>query len=78
MMIMRRREGEKIRIGDNIVIHITHIGRNRVKVGIEAPRDLSVVAEEVHLVRKENAAAALAQPAELLELLGRLQAQTVS
>lgn len=78
MMVMRRREGEKILIGDNIVIHITHIGRNRVKVGIEAPREILVVAEEVQLVRNENAAAALAQPADLLGLLGRLQAQPAS
>jgi carbon storage regulator len=75
MMVMRRREGEKIRIGDNIVIHITHIGRNRVKVGIEAPREIQVIAEEVRLVRDENAAAALAQPADVLGFLTRLQAQ---
>jgi carbon storage regulator len=78
MMVMRRREGEKILIGDNIVIHITHIGRNRVKVGIEAPRNINVVAEEVERVRVENAAAALTQPAEVLVFLGRLQAQPAS
>jgi carbon storage regulator len=78
MMVMRRREGEKILIGDNVVIHITHIGRNRVKVGIEAPRDINVVAEEVQRVRTENAAAALAQPAEVLGFLGRLQSQPAS
>jgi carbon storage regulator len=78
MMVMRRREGEKIRIGENIVIHITHIGRNRVKVGIEAPREIQVVAEEVRLVQDENAAAALTQPAEVLGFLTRLQAQSRS
>ena len=75
MMVMRRREGEQIRIGENIVIHIAHIGRNKIKVGIEAPREIQVVAEEVRLVRDENAAAALAQPSDVLELLTRLQPQ---
>ena len=40
MMVMRRREGEKILIGDNISIHIAHIGRNKVKIAIEAPREI--------------------------------------
>ena len=58
MMVMRRREGEKILIGDNISIHIAHIGRNKVKIAIEAPREISIVAEEMKNVREENLAAA--------------------
>jgi carbon storage regulator len=58
MMVMRRREGEKILIGGNITVHITHIGRNKVKIGIDAPREIRVVAEEIHRVTEENAAAA--------------------
>ena len=58
MMVMRRREGEKILIGDDIVIHIEHIGRNKVKIAIEAPREILIVAEEMQVVRDENVAAA--------------------
>ena len=58
MMVMRRREGEKILIGDNISIHIAHIGRNKVKIAIEAPREILIVAEEMQVVRDENVAAA--------------------
>jgi carbon storage regulator len=58
MMVMRRREGEKILIGDGITIHIAHIGRNKVKIAIDAPRELSIVAEEMKVVREENLAAA--------------------
>jgi carbon storage regulator len=58
MMVMRRREGEKILIGEDIVIHIEHIGRNKVKIAIDAPRELSIVAEEMKVVREENLAAA--------------------
>jgi carbon storage regulator len=58
MLVMRRRQGETILIGDEIEIHIAHIGRSRVKIGIHAPRDLRVVAKEIKLVGEENRAAA--------------------
>jgi carbon storage regulator len=66
MMVMRRREGEKILIGDDIVIHIAHIGRNKVKIAIDAPREIPIVAEEVKVVRDENLAAALPLDVNLL------------
>ncbi len=61
MLVMARREGETILIGEDIEIVIAHIGRSRVKVGIRAPREMPVMAKEVKLVREENLAAA--QPA---------------
>ena len=60
MLMMARRQGETILIGDEIEIVISHIGRSRVKVGIRAPRQLLVIAQEVKLVGDENRAAALA------------------
>ena len=74
MMIMRRREGEKILIGDDIVIHIAQIGRNRVRIGIEAPQEVPIVAEEVRQVAEVNTAAACTPPEVVLSLVGRLQA----
>lgn len=73
MMMMRRREGEKVLIGDDIVIHINHIGRSRVRIGIEAPRELKIVAEEVKRVAEANTAAANTTPADVAGLLGLLQ-----
>jgi carbon storage regulator len=58
MLVMSRRQGETILIGDEIEIVIAHIGRSRVKVGIRAPRAMLVMAREVKLVREENLAAA--------------------
>ncbi|MFB3825893.1 MAG: carbon storage regulator [Bryobacteraceae bacterium] len=55
---MRRRQGETILIGENIRIHIAHIGRARVKIAIDAPRELRVVAKEVEDVERQNRAAA--------------------
>jgi carbon storage regulator len=74
MLIMSRRQGETILIGEDIEIVIAHIGRSRVRVGISAPRRLSVVAQEVKLVGDENRAAALKPSAEVLRtLLEQLQ-----
>jgi carbon storage regulator len=58
MLMMSRREGETILIGDDIEIVIAQVGRSRVRVGIRAPREIAVVAKEVKLVREENLAAA--------------------
>jgi carbon storage regulator len=73
MMVMRRREGEKILIGDNITIHIAHIGRNKVKIAIDAPRELAIVAEEMKVVREENLAAA---SVDMAFLRGKIFSQT--
>jgi carbon storage regulator len=64
MLMMSRRQGETILIGDDIEIVIAHIGRTRVKVGIRAPRETTVLAREVKLVRDENMAAAGLAPEE--------------
>jgi len=64
MLMMSRREGETILIGDDIEIVVAHIGRSRVKVGIRAPRHVAVVAQEVKLVREENVAAAAVEPSD--------------
>jgi len=74
MLIMSRRAGETILIGDDIEIVIAHIGRSRVKVGIRAPRQTQVIARELKLVREENrAAAARSMEAQLPGLLSRLK-----
>jgi len=58
MLMMSRRQGEVILIGEEIEIVIAHIGRSRVKGGIRAPRATPVLAREVKLVRDENVVAA--------------------
>ena len=74
MLVMSRREGETILIGDEIEIVIAHIGRSRVKVGIRAPRQMPVIAREIKLVCEENlAAAAGTSPEALSGLIARLQ-----
>ena len=72
MLVMARRQGETILIGDEIEIVIAHIGRSRVKVGIRAPRQMLVIAREMKLVREENLRAAGATAGDLTSLVARL------
>jgi len=72
MLIMRRRAGETILIGDDIRIHITAIGRTRTKLAIEAPRRLAIIAQEVQLTAEQNAAAAVNTTAEIERFASQL------
>ncbi len=47
MLILTRKEGEGIRIGDNIVIKVTKITGNQVSLGVTAPRSVHVVRDEL-------------------------------
>lgn len=42
MLVISRRIGEQIQIGDSIVITVIEIDRGKVKLGIEAPKDVSI------------------------------------
>jgi carbon storage regulator len=65
MLIITRRPGEKIMLGDDITVHVMEIVGNSVRVGIQAPRSVPVYREEIwNAVREENRAAADA-PTEL-------------
>lgn len=48
MLVLSRKPGEKILIGDTIAITIVRIGPNTVRVGIEAPKEVDIVREEVN------------------------------
>ena len=66
MLIITRRAGERIMVGDDIVVEIMEIVGNSVRVGISAPRSVPVYREEIYTaVRDENRAAADAGPIEL-------------
>jgi carbon storage regulator len=47
MLVLSRKQGERIRIGNDVRITIVRIGPNSVRVGIEAPDDLNIVREEL-------------------------------
>ena len=47
MLVLSRKSGERIHIGENITVTIVRIGPNNVRLGIDAPRDLNIVREEL-------------------------------
>ena len=47
MLVLSRKEGEQLLIGDNIVLTINRISGNRVAIGIEAPREVRIVRGEL-------------------------------
>ncbi len=55
MLILSRKVGEQIVIGDNVVVIVTDILRGRVKLGIVAPVDVPVHRREVYdAIQREN------------------------
>jgi carbon storage regulator len=47
MLVLSRKPGERILIGENIAVTIVRIGPNTVRLGIDAPRELNIVREEL-------------------------------
>lgn len=47
MLVLSRKVGEKILIGENIVVTLVEIDRGKVRIGIEAPKDVPVYREEL-------------------------------
>ena len=61
MLSITRRVGERIVIGDDIILHVQEVSGSTVRIGIEAPRATPVYREEIWAaVKAENAAAARA------------------
>lgn len=59
MLIVARRKGQRIRIGENIEVVVTEISRGEVRLGIVAPKQVAVVREEMQrAVEDANRAAA--------------------
>lgn len=69
MLTITRRPGEKIMIGDDVVIEIVEVTGTTVRVGITAPRSRQIYREELwERVKQENEQAAKADPARLGEI----------
>ena len=47
MLVLSRRDGEQILVGDDVIIKVLSIAGGRVRVGIEAPRSVSIRRSEL-------------------------------
>ena len=67
MLVLARQRDETIMIGDDIEVTVVDIRGDKVRLGINAPRTVSVHRKEVYeAIRRENRAAAQMQPSDLL------------
>jgi carbon storage regulator len=63
MLVLSRQRDESIIIGDNIVITVVDVRGDKVRLGIEAPREVSVHRREVYeAIQRENQQAAQIRP----------------
>lgn len=71
MLVLTRKTGQSITIGDQIVVRVISIDGTAVRLGIEAPRELPVYRREIYLAIREENLRAL----NSAEKLGRLPLQ---
>ena len=55
MLMLERRDGQKIVINDNIILTVKIVSGGRVKLGFEAPENIRIDREEIHERRKLDA-----------------------
>ena len=53
MLVLSRKVGERIHVGDNIVLEIRRIAGNRVTLALEAPRDVRILRGELEGAARE-------------------------
>ena len=54
MLVLRRKKGEAIKIGDNITVTVSDIGQDCVQIAIDAPREISILRSELAEAAKVN------------------------
>ena len=71
MLILQRKEGQSLTIGDQIVVTVQEIGQGRVRLSVDAPRDIAVLRTELVEAQQENRSAAQEKdsPRHLLQML---------
>ena len=66
MLVLRRRAGESLLIGEDVEIELLEVNSQGAKIGIRAPRNTSILRKELKLTQEQNRAASTSP--ELLDL----------
>lgn len=55
MLVLTRKVGEKLLVGDDVVVSVIEVNRGSVRLGVEAPQEVSILRFEVYeRIREEN------------------------
>lgn len=74
MLVLTRKLGESIRIGDTITVKVVELDNRHVKLGIEAPRNIAVNREEIYeRIQKENRAASTPKDRSIQDIADALR-----
>ncbi|HHW20824.1 MAG TPA: carbon storage regulator CsrA [Thermodesulfovibrio thiophilus] len=65
MLVLTRKSGQYIRIGDNIIIKIIDIDGSQIKIGIEAPKGIQIFRGELYEKLRESNIEALKSSKEI-------------
>jgi len=66
MLVLTRKLGEVIRVGDSVTVRVLEVKGNQVRLGVEAPAEVRIYREEVYrAIRKENEEAAVQEASSL-------------
>lgn len=69
MLVVTRKTDESLVISDNIEITVLEIGKDKVKIGVNAPKEVKIIRSELKDARQTNEQAAHASGAAIAELL---------
>ena len=72
MLILQRKEGESLLIGDEVEVTVLAVEAGRVRLAIQAPRSVTILRSELRVAPQTNREAA-AEEVSPLELLGVLK-----
>jgi carbon storage regulator len=76
MLVLTRKIGESIHIGEDIEVVVTAIDQNKVKLGIRSPRQVPVYRKELYLkIRNDNREAATMETHDLEKMLEFIPAE---
>lgn len=69
MLILTRKLGESIIIGENVQLSVVEINKNNIKIGINAPKDVTIYREEVFIkIKEENKMASTSGIVDLADI----------
>lgn len=74
MLILTRKQGESVFIGDNIKVTVVEVKGHQIRVGIDAPKEIRIYREEIYyqILEENKKAAALSEQASAIESLDKV------